>query len=197
MFAGVGQLGLGSAQCTLAAAQLGLGRVVFALAGVALGQEFLLAHERRRTLLDPRLLGGHLGLGGVDVGLQVPGVEPGQHLPGRDPGADIDLAFDDLATHAKRQVSLHPRLDIAGQGHRSGVFAGHGLLHENPRQGFFFGLLITAPRQQHAHAQTNHQFDSGTSHADSFALYGRTSDDTTVSLEQGSTNTTGAANQAN
>src|SRR3546814_368152 len=155
-------------------------------------QEFLLAHERRRTLLDPRLFGGHLSLGGVDTGLQVLGVEPGEHLSGRNPVTDIHLALDDLAAHAKRQIGLHPGLDIPGEGHRGGIFGGHGLLHENPRQGFFFGLFTTASGQQHTQAKANQNFTSRTSHADSFALYGRTSDDTTVSLEQGSTPATGS-----
>ncbi|MNE59343.1 hypothetical protein D3C80_1544290 [compost metagenome] len=87
---GIGQLRLGGAQGALTAAQRRLGRVVFALAGVALGQEFLLAHERRGALFDQGLFGHHLRLGRVDIGLQVLGIEPGQHLFGRHPVTDID-----------------------------------------------------------------------------------------------------------
>ena len=120
LFACIGQLRLGSGQGTLTAAQRGLGGVVFAAAGIAFGQEFFLAHEGGGGLLDPRLLGHNLGLGRIDVGLQVLRVELGQDLPGRDAVAYVDHALDDLATHAKGQIGLHARLDIAGQRDRRG-----------------------------------------------------------------------------
>ncbi|MNR29857.1 hypothetical protein D3C85_1472720 [compost metagenome] len=94
-------MGLGGGQRTLAAAQLSLGGVVFALAGVALGQEFLLAHERGGGLFDPRLFGNYLRLGRIDAGLQILRIEPGEHLSGRHPITDIDRALDDLAGDAK------------------------------------------------------------------------------------------------
>jgi multidrug efflux pump subunit AcrB len=53
----------------LTAAQRGLGGIVFAATGVALGQEFFLAYEGGGGLLDPCLLGHDLGLSGVVLAL--------------------------------------------------------------------------------------------------------------------------------
>lgn len=101
LFAGVGQLGLGGGERTLTAAQRGLGGVVFAAAGIALGQELFLTYKSGSSLFDPRLLGHDLGLGRVDVGLQVLGIELGQHLLGGVAVAHIHHALDDLAAHAE------------------------------------------------------------------------------------------------
>ncbi|MCY1431180.1 hypothetical protein D9M71_471430 [compost metagenome] len=107
---------LGSLERALVAAQRGFGRVVLALAGVALGQEFLLTDKGCGGLRDPRLRGEYLGLGRVDVVLQVFRVQARQHLVSLDVVANVDAARNDLAAHAERQVGLHPRLYIAGQG---------------------------------------------------------------------------------
>ena len=149
MFTGVGQLRLRCGQGTLAAAQRGLGGVVFAAAGVALGQEFFLAHKSGGGLLDPRLLGHDLGLGRIHVGLQILGIELGQHLFGAHAVAHIHHALDDLAAHAKGQVGLHARLHIPGQRDgRSKIRGLHGL-HEHSGMLLGFGVFLAASAQQH------------------------------------------------
>ncbi|CAI8757505.1 hypothetical protein EMIT0P171_150082 [Pseudomonas sp. IT-P171] len=78
-------------------------------------------------------------------------------------------------------------MNIAGQGHGYGVISRFDGLHKNPRTVLFNLGFFAAGTQQDKEAQANHSFQSGTSHADSFALYERANGDTTVSLEQGST----------
>ena len=162
LFTGVGQLRLGRRQGALAAAQGGLGGIVFALAGVALGQEFLLANESGGGLFDSGLFGNDLRLSRVDAGLQVLGIEFGQHLFGRNPITDIDRTLDDLAANAERQVGLDPRLNITGQGHRRRVIRRFYLLHEYPRTVLFDRFFIATGAQQDKEAQANHCFQSGT-----------------------------------
>ena len=148
LFAGVGQLGLGGGQGTLAAAQRGLGGIVFAAAGVALGQELFLAHEGGGRLFDPRLLGHNLGLGGIDVGLQVFGIELGQHLLGADAIAHVHHALDDLAAHTEGQIGLHTGLDIAGQRDCCGKIRRLHGLHEYPRVLLGLSLFLATAAQQ-------------------------------------------------
>ncbi|MNC42859.1 hypothetical protein D3C75_916900 [compost metagenome] len=101
LFVGIGQLRLRGLERALVAAQRGFGGIVFALAGVALGQQLLLAHERGTGLGDPRLRGEHLGLGRVDIVLQVFRVKPGEHLVGLDVIAHVDATRNDLAADAE------------------------------------------------------------------------------------------------
>ncbi|MNN35402.1 hypothetical protein D3C81_1492520 [compost metagenome] len=158
-----------------------LGRVVFALAGVTLGQQFLLTHERRRTLRHPRLLGDDLRLGRIDIGLQILRVEPGQHLLGCHSITDVNRTLDDLATHTKRQLRLYPCLDITGEGNRGRVIRRLDDLHEHPRQVFLHGFFLVASRQQGDDTQGHDYFKSGNHHANSlaFSMY-----NSTESLEQ-------------
>jgi len=83
-------------------------------------------------LLDPRLLGHDLGLGGIDVGLQILGIEPGQHLSGFDAIAYIHHALDDLAADAEGQIGLHAGLDISGQRDGRGEIGGLYGLNKDP-----------------------------------------------------------------
>ncbi|CAI8762668.1 hypothetical protein EMIT0P294_160075 [Pseudomonas sp. IT-P294] len=108
-------------------------------------------------------------------------------MSGRNPVTDIDHALHDLAAHAERQFGLDAGLNITGECHRGGVIRCFNLLDEDPWALLLNGLFIAARSQQDQKAQANHCFQSGTSHANSFALYGRANGDTTVSLEQGST----------
>jgi len=123
--------------------------------------------------------------------LQVFRVEFGEHLFGRNPVTDIDRALDDLATDAERKLGLHPRMNIAGQGDRGAEIGRFDLLHENPWKVLLDLCFFTTSGQQHQDAQGNCYFQSRTNHADSFALYGRASDDTTVRVEQGSKGASG------
>ncbi|MCY1426917.1 hypothetical protein D9M71_427460 [compost metagenome] len=63
LITGIGQLRLGGLQGALATAQRRLGGVVLALAGIALGQQFLLTDKGGGALGHPRLFGEHFGLG--------------------------------------------------------------------------------------------------------------------------------------
>ncbi|MNO75423.1 hypothetical protein D3C76_664690 [compost metagenome] len=156
LFLGIGQLRLGSLERALVAAQRGFGRVVFALAGVALGQEFLLTDKGCGGLRDTRLGGEHFGLGRVDVVLQVFRVESGQHLVGLDVITDIDAARDDLAADAERQVGLHPRLHVAGQGDPGGEVGGFDPQYTDPGQylgGFFLAAACETDQQSQAYNQ--------------------------------------------
>ncbi|KPX12495.1 hypothetical protein ALO72_200037 [Pseudomonas syringae pv. delphinii] len=101
LLAGIGQLCLRGFQRTFAAAHGRLCGVIFAAAGIALGQQLLLAHERSAGLTHASLFGGHRGGGRVDIDLQILGVKTGQHLPGSDPVADIHIALNDLAVDPK------------------------------------------------------------------------------------------------
>jgi len=151
---GIGQLCLGSLERALVAAQRSFGGIVFALAGVALGQQFLLADKGRAGLGDPRLRREHLGLGRVDIVLQVFRVEPRQHLVGLDVVTDIDATGNDLAADAERQVGLHPRLHVAGQGDPGCEIGGLNLLHTHPRQGLG-DLFLAAAGEQIQQPQAN------------------------------------------
>ncbi|MNN80746.1 hypothetical protein D3C81_1975050 [compost metagenome] len=104
----------------------------------------MLAHEGGAGLGDPRLRGEYFGLGRVDVVLQVFRVQPGQHLVGLDVIANIDAARNDLAADTERQISLHPRLHIAGQGDPGSEIGGLDLLHTHPRQRLGDLFLATA-----------------------------------------------------
>ncbi len=101
LLAGIGQLRLRGFQRTFAAAHGSLCGVIFAAAGVTLGQQLLLARERSAGLTHTSLLGGHSSSCRIDIDLQILGVEPGQNLPGSDPVADIHVALNDLAVDPK------------------------------------------------------------------------------------------------
>ncbi|MNE78684.1 hypothetical protein D3C80_1751120 [compost metagenome] len=61
----------------------------------------MLAHEGGAGLGDPRLRGEYLGLGRVDIVLQVFRVKPGEHLVGLDVIAHVDATRNDLAADAE------------------------------------------------------------------------------------------------
>ncbi len=148
LLVGAGQLRLGGLERALITAQGRFGGIVFAAAGVALGQQFLLAHEGGTGLGNPCLCGEHFGLGRIDVVLQVLGVQARQHLVGLDVVTDVDTAGDDLATNTERQVGLHTRLNIASQGHPGREVGRLYLLHAYPRQNLGGFLLATASEHQ-------------------------------------------------
>ena len=154
----IGQLRLGGFERALTAAQRGLGRIVFTAAGVALGQQLFLAHKGRAALRHPRLLGGDCGYSGIDVSLQILGIEFGQHLPRRDPVADIHHALNNLAADPERKLSLHTRLNIAGQRHLRGVIRRRDLLHVDTRQIRRRRLFLATASQDHQRKrQTNNR----------------------------------------
>ncbi|MNJ73604.1 hypothetical protein D3C77_704220 [compost metagenome] len=80
--------------------------------------------------------------------------------------ADIDAARNDLAAHTERQVGLHPRLHITGQGDPGGEVGRLYLLHAYAWQ-CFGGFFLTTARQQGHKPQADDQQRTYQRHAGS------------------------------
>lgn len=150
---GGGLLGKGGVQGALCGTAFGLGAVVFAAAGVALGQQLALAPEVDLGQAQPRLLGRDGGAGVVHLGAQLLRVEAGQDLAGLHPVADVDMALDDLAADAEGLLRLDPRLDVAHHAGARGVVGAGGLAHQYAGQVFLRCVLAAAGQCQRRQAE--------------------------------------------
>ncbi|MNH37137.1 hypothetical protein D3C79_980010 [compost metagenome] len=70
--------------------------------------------------------------------------------------AHVNAARDDLATHAKREISLHTRLHITGQGDPGGEVSGLDLQYTDPWQNLgslFLAATCEQAKQPQAYDQ--------------------------------------------